>query len=81
MMNVFVLQLMCVVMQSQVYSVMTTAAREKSYVETKVCEVEQIQPEPSLPVLLLDIVTIELGQVEDALVLVDKIASADTFMV
>ena len=30
MMNVFVLQLMCVLMQSQVYSVMTTAARKKS---------------------------------------------------
>ena len=80
-MNVFVLQLMCVLMQSQVYSMMTTAARKKSYVETKVCEVEQIPPEPSLPVLLLDIAIIELGQDEDALVLVDKIASADAIMV
>ena len=60
---------------------MTTAARKKSYVETKVCEVEQIPPEPNLPVLLLDIATIELGQDEDALVLVDKIASADAIMV
>ena len=62
-------------------SVMTTAACEKSSVETEDCEVGQMQPKPSLPVLLLDITTIDLGQEEDMLVLVDEIASADTFMV
>ena len=58
---------------------MTAGACEKSDMEADNCEVEQIQPEPSLPVFLLNIATIVLRQEED--VLVDEIASADTFMV
>ena len=57
MMNVFVLQLMYVLMQSQVYSVMNTSGY-------KVCtEVEPLHSQPILPVLLLD--TTDLDEVKE----------------
>ena len=53
MVNVFVLQLMCVFLQSQVYSVMNTAAYNKFCME-----VEMLHPKLSLSVSLLDTINL-----------------------
>ena len=75
MMNVFVLQLMYVLMQSQVYSVMNTSGY-------KVCtEVEPLHSQPILPVLLLDTTNLDLDEEELDNMQVDQTASADTLMV
>ena len=76
---VLVLQLLYVLKESKVCSVMTpTAACEKSDMEADDSELEQLEPKSDLPVFLLDVNT-DQGQEED--VLVDEIASADTSMV
>ena len=75
MMNVFVLQLMYVLMQSQVYSVMNTSGY-------KVCtEVEPLHSQPILPVLLLDTTNLDLDEVKEENMQVDQTASADTLTV
>ena len=75
MMNVFVLQLMYVLMQSQVYSVMNTSGY-------KVCtEVEPLHSQPILPVLLLDTTNLDLDEVKKDNMQVDYTASADTLTV
>ena len=74
-MNVFALQLMYVLMQSQVYSVMNTSGY-------KVCtEVEPLHSQPILPVLLLDTTNLDLDEEELDNMQVDQTASADTLMV
>ena len=75
MMNVFVLQLMYVLMQSQVYSVMNTSGY-------KVCtEVEPLHSQPILPVLLLDTTNLDLDEEELDNMQVDQTASADNLTV
>ena len=59
MMNVFVLQLMCVLMQSQVYSVMYTAAFKKFFMD-----VELLHHKLSLSVSLLDTTNLDLNEEE-----------------
>ena len=77
MMNVFVLQLMYVLMQSQVYSVMNTSGYKY-----KVCtEVEPLHSQPILPVLLLDTTNLDLDEEELDNMQVDQTTSADNLMV
>ena len=76
MMNVFVLQLMCVLMQSQVYSVMYTAAFKKFFMD-----VELLHHKLSLSVSLLDTTNLDLNEEEVDDMLEDQTASADTLMV
>ena len=59
MVNVFVLQLMCVLLQSQVYTVMNTAAYNKFCME-----VEMLHPKLSLSVSLLDTINLNLYEEE-----------------
>merc|ERR1719369_551526 len=60
MMNVFVLQLMCVLMQSQVYSVMYTAAFKKFFMD-----VELLHHKLSPSVSLLDTTNLDLNEEEE----------------
>ena len=77
MVNVFVLQLMCVLLQSQVYSVMNTAAYNKFCTE-----VWLLHPKLILSVSLLDTTDLDLDEVkEEENMQVDQTASADTLMV
>ena len=76
MMNVFVLQLMCVLMQSQVYSVMYTAAFKKFFMD-----VELLHHKLSLSVSLLDTTNLDLNEEEVDNMPEDQTASADTLMV
>ena len=59
MMNVFMLQLMCVLMQSQVYSVMYTAAFKKFFMD-----LELLHHKLSLSVSLLDTTNLDLNEEE-----------------
>ena len=78
MMFVLVLQLLAMLMESRVYSVMTTtAACVKSDMEAEDSEVELLKPEPCLPVF--DDEDTDQGQEED--VLENQAASADNIMV
>ena len=76
MMNVFMLQLMCVLMQSQVYSVMYTAAFKKLFMD-----VELLHHKLSLSVSLLDTTNLDLNEEEVDNMPEDQTASADTLMV
>ena len=76
MMNVFVLQLMCVLMQSQVYSVMYIAAFKKFFMD-----VELLHHKLSLSVSLLDTTNLDLNEEEVDNMPEDQTASADTLMV
>ena len=76
MVNVFVLQLMCLLLQSQVYSVMNTAAYNKFCME-----VELLRSKLTLSVSLLDTVNLNLYEEEVDKMQVDQTASADTLMV
>ena len=76
MMNVFVLQLMCMLMQSQVYSVMYTAAFKKFFMD-----VELLHHKLSLSVSLLDTTNLDLNEEEVDNMPEDQTASADTLMV
>ena len=58
---------------------MTTAAFKNSDMKAEDCKVELLHPRPRLLLFLLDYEDTDQGQEED--MLVDKIASADTFMV
>ena len=76
MVNVFVFQLMCVLLQSQVYTVMNTAAYNKFCME-----VEMLHPKLSLSVSLLDTINLNLYEEEVDNMQVDQTASADNLMV
>ena len=71
-----VLKLMCVVLQSQVYSVMNTTAYNKFCME-----VEMFHPKLSLSVSLLDTINLNLYEEEVYNMQVDQTASADNLMV
>ena len=73
MVNAFVLKLMCVVLQSQVYSVMNTTAYNKFCMEK-----EMLHP---LSVSLLDTINLNLYEEEVDNMQVDQTASADNLMV
>ena len=75
MVNVFVLQLMCLLLQSQVYSVMNTAAYNKFCME-----VELLHPKLSQSVSLLDTTNLDQDEVKDNMQ-VELTVSADTLMV
>ena len=76
-MCVLVLQLLFVFKD---YNIVTTVACNKFGLEVGDCEVELLQPKPSLVVCLLDTINLDLDEEENNMKVV-QIASADNIMV